>query len=179
LPGVEEPALTIPIGPGRTIAFRGRIDRVDRAPDGSRLVVLDYKTGSTWGHDRLHIDPVRRGTRLQLPIYALAAREHHGDASVEAYYWFVSETQGYKTHGYALGEEQLEKFREALGVIVSGVERGAFPARPGEVGRDGRFENCGFCPYDRVCPRQRARNWERKRGATELREYVELAEPEA
>ena len=29
----------------RKVAFRGFVDRVDRSPDGDRLVVIDYKTG--------------------------------------------------------------------------------------------------------------------------------------
>lgn len=179
LPGADQPPLTIPIGDGRAIAFRGRIDRVDRAPNGSRLVVLDYKTGRAAFYNKLRIDPVGRGTLLQLPIYALAARERHGDVPVGAHYWFVSESEGYAQQGYSLAAHQLEKFQDALGVITGGIARGAFPARPGEARNDGGFTNCLLCPYDRVCPRQRARIWERKREATELREYVELAEPES
>lgn len=51
---------------------KGRIDRMDAAPDGSWMLVLDYKTGSTSslpalhkGSDRLH---------FQLAVYVLAAR---------------------------------------------------------------------------------------------------------
>jgi RecB family exonuclease len=172
----DEP-LVLSLEDGRSIAFRGRIDRVDRAPDGSRLLVLDYKTGSTSIYTRLHIDPVRRGKLLQLPIYALAARQRHGDVPVETYYWFVTESANYDRQGYPLAGPQLTAFQRALSVIVGGIEQGLFPARPGQSRNDG-FENCQLCPYDRVCPGNRARVWGRKRSAPELREYLDLAEPE-
>jgi RecB family exonuclease len=161
----------------RTLAFRGRIDRVDRAPDGERLVVLDYKSGGVWeGHRHLHQDAVHRGQLLQLPVYALAARERFRAAAVAAYYWFVTERQSYASKGYAVDDRRLARFRHVLGIIVAGIENGLFPARPGSSRQDG-FENCQICPYDRVCPGARADLWRRKRNAAELRPYLDLAEP--
>ena len=74
--------------------------------------------------------------------------------------------------------DKLEAFRGTLGVIVDGIEGGFFPARPGEPMNSG-YENCGFCPFDQVCPSDRARVWRRKRGADALRTYVQLAEPDS
>jgi RecB family exonuclease len=175
--GADQPALIVPLGDGRAVAFRGRIDRVDRAPDGSRLVVLDYKSGSANPYRKLDRDPVKRGQVLQLPVYALAAAQAYGDVPAAGYYWFVTERWNYDHEGYDVDEGRLARFRDAVAIIVSGIERGVFPARPGERTYDG-FENCGFCPYDRVCPRDRSRVWRRKRGAQELRDYLDLAEPE-
>ncbi len=172
----DEPPVLVPLA-GRTLAFRGRIDRVDRAPDDGRLVVLDYKSGAVWdGHRNLHQDPVHRGQLLQLPVYALAAQAQFGAAAVAAYYWFVTERANYQRKGYSVDERELARFSEALEVIVGGIENGLFPARPGPSRQDG-YENCQFCPYDRVCPRDRLRAWERKRNAAELRPYLDLAEP--
>ncbi len=172
----DEPPVLVPLA-GRTLAFRGRIDRIDRAPDGGRLVVLDYKSGSVWdGHKNLHHDPVHRGQLLQLPVYALAAKAQFGAEAVAAYYWFVTERANYERKGYSVDERELARFGEALEVIVGGIENGLFPARPGQSRQDG-FENCRICPYDRVCPRDRLRAWERKRNASDLRPYLDLAEP--
>ena len=74
-------------------------------------------------------------------------------------------------------EEKLQRFRDTLSVIVGGIGRGLFPARPGERRNEG-FENCQLCPYDRLCLSDRARIWERKRLVPELRDYVDLAEPD-
>ena len=177
LADAEQPAVTVALDDGRAVAFRGRIDRVDRAPDGSRLLVLDYKSGSPARYAKLKIDPVKRGQLLQLPIYALAAQQRFGPGRVDAAYWFVREQEGYESLGYEITDERLAAFRNAIGVIVDGIGQGLYPARPGERTNE-NFQNCRFCPYDRVCPSDRARVWGRKRGARELRSYVQLAEPE-
>jgi hypothetical protein len=77
-----------------------------------------------------------------------------------------------------MGARTMERFREVLGVIGRGIERGLFPARPGKK-KEGGWDNCTFCAYNRACPGDRERVWDRKRGATELREYVDLAEGDA
>ena len=175
--GAEQPPLVTSLDDGRSIAFRGRIDRVDRSPDGSRLLVLDYKSGSAQWYRQLDKDPLKRGRLLQLPVYALAAQQRYGDAPVRASYWFVNEQANYDLAGYDVTEEKLQQFRDTLSVIVGGIGRGLFPARPGERRNEG-FENCQLCPYDRLCLSDRARIWERKRLVPELRDYVDLAEPD-
>ncbi|OGO49628.1 MAG: hypothetical protein A2148_12175 [Chloroflexi bacterium RBG_16_68_14] len=175
--GAAQPAVVVEIADGRAVAFRGRIDRVDRAPDGTHLLVLDYKSGSRNPYRGLTTDPVKRGRALQLPVYGIAAQQRFGAASVAGYYWFATERWSYEREGFPLGERELATFRHALVVIIEGIERGLFPARPGERRNDG-FENCQICPYDRVCPRDRSRAWQRKRRAPELRDFLDLAEPE-
>ena len=66
--------------------FRGKADRVDRADDGS-LLVLDYKTGKRSPYKGLSAEnPDHGGTLLQLPVYGAAARlhQHTPDAPVQA-----------------------------------------------------------------------------------------------
>lgn len=72
----EIPALSVKVS-GAPVRLRGRIDRVDRHEDGA-LTVVDYKSGSGTDFAELAEDPVARGERLQLAIYALAAEEHFG-----------------------------------------------------------------------------------------------------
>ncbi|HWP35895.1 MAG TPA: PD-(D/E)XK nuclease family protein, partial [Thermodesulfobacteriota bacterium] len=84
------PAPAWPLPGGGTVRFRGVIDRLDVAPDGRRALVLDYKTGRIQEYQALDRDALDRGRRLQLPVYALAARALLGDgAEVGAAYWFV------------------------------------------------------------------------------------------
>jgi RecB family exonuclease len=168
-----EAPLIIPLEDG-AMAFRGRIDRVDRSPDGTRIVVVDYKSGAVRrSHEKLPGDPVHRGQLLQLPIYALAAQARHGAKSADAFYWFVTKSAEYKQHGYELTDQRKARFQDVLGVISRGIGGGVFPARPGPSS-----DNCMFCPYDRACAQDRERAWQRKRGAGELIEYVELCEGE-
>jgi RecB family exonuclease len=171
----DRPPVIADLDETRKIAFRGRIDRVDRAPDGSRLLVLDYKSGSANPFDKMDQDPIKGGTLLQLPIYALAAQQVHGEVPTHSYYWFATEQWNYRRAGYEITAERLKEFRSALVTIVDGIGDGLFPARPGPT-QQGTYVNCMFCPYTRVCPSDKARAWERKRGAPELSQYVTLSE---
>jgi RecB family exonuclease len=78
----DAPALFLPApeGPER-IAVRGRIDRVDRTPDGDEVEVIDYKSGGVEGR----VDGAEFGrSSFQLPIYAAWARQQSGATRVDA-----------------------------------------------------------------------------------------------
>ena len=178
--------VVVDIGNGRNIRFRGAVDRIDRSSDGSRLVVLDYKTGSARGYDVLdpaHADHdiVARGTLLQLPVYAAAARQAYPEAEqAEAYYWFIGQRGAIGLLGGVIDDAAQERFRSVMHTIADGIEGGVFPARPGEeewrpsVGQT--HQNCKFCAYDKLCSSGRGEQWVQLREREELRDYVELAE---
>jgi hypothetical protein len=178
--------VVVDIGNDRQIRFRGAVDRIDRSLDGSRLVVLDYKTGSAWGYDVVdpaHADHdiVARGTLLQLPIYAAAARAAFpGAAQVEAYYWFIGQRGAIELLGGVIDDRAQKRFASVMRTIADGIEGGVFPARPGEevwrpsIGQT--HENCMYCDYDKLCPTGRGEQWVTLRQRDELRDYVELAE---
>jgi RecB family exonuclease len=179
--GEPAPAVEIEVGDGTPLRFGGRIDRVDASPDRSRVVVVDYKTASGAYYRVIEDDPVDRGRLLQLPIYALAARQLVPEArSVAAYYWFVSPRARIELLGGEFDEAAEERFRDVLATIVRGIEHGLFPARPGKdawvVGGGETYESCRFCDYNRVCPTGRADRWDRVRLHGSLARYVDLAE---
>jgi RecB family exonuclease len=171
---------------GRNVAFRGRVDRVDRAADG-RLIVYDYKSGGSFDYAAIDRggDRLAAGTRLQLPIYAMAVRNALGDgmAPISAYYWFASEREGFKRIGYELTPADEARLRTTLGVLAGTVEAGMFPPVPGPTRFDGQsrratYQNCQYCEFDRVCAGgDRKRAWEERKGVPELAAYVALAEP--
>lgn len=160
---------------GRKVSFRGRIDRVDVALDGTRMVVFDYKSGSDVAYRALGADPVKGGRLLQLPVYALAAQLRYGEIPTQAAYWFVGEKTGYRRIPVALDERTTRRLHEVLEAVGEGVDAGLFPANPG--GRGGRegFEHCTYCPYDRVCPGDRQAAWERVQVDVALDPYRRLA----
>lgn len=165
----------------RGLPFRGVIDRLDVSPDGKTVLVLDYKTGGTGGYANMSNDPVKRGTRLQLPVYALAAREKLGipDENVKAAYWFVSSRGGFVTRPQdpVRFDEMQEPFDDVVETIVKGIKRGLFPANPG-MSWSNPTENCGHCDFDKICPprSRRWRTWERKRNNdTRIADYVSMA----
>ena len=173
-PGRGDP-VEIDLPGGRRLTFKGFADRVDLADDG-RAVVVDYKTGSARPFEDLsEQDPVARGTKLQLPIYGLAARSRYGEVPVRSQYWFVSEKGAFRAVGYDLTDPVLDRLHDTLETMVDGIENGIFPGRPGESDR-GSFDNCRYCDFDPICPAQRDREWDRLRDAPELAAYVALSE---
>ncbi len=164
--------IEVALSDGRALRFRGAIDRVDAASDG-RLFVFDYKTGRPYQAFDEN-DPLVGGTRLQLPVYALAARALIGDddGPVDTYYWFVGRGED-RWIGYEVDASTTELFDETLRVIVDGIEAGAFPARPAPPGPR-FFIDCEYCDPDHLGTADRWREWSRKALAPELTDYVEL-----
>jgi ATP-dependent helicase/nuclease subunit B len=108
-------------------------------------------------------DPVAHGTRLQLAIYALAARGFlRCEGPVIGRYWLTSSGRSEDSIACELTEELTARLRDVVSMIVDGIEAGVFPGVPGEetyrVDRP-TFENCAYCDFDRVCPADRERRW--------------------
>ncbi len=180
LPDAAQPPVALALADGRALRFRGSADRVDRADDGS-LVVIDYKTGSARAYAKLSADdPDASGTRLQLPVYAAAAAEAFGSPSgpTLAAYWFVSERSRFAWVGYHVDRAVQARIEDVLAVIVDGIERGVFCARPAEETSWRGWVDCAYCDPDGLGTRDRRLEWERKRHAPELAGYLALAEPE-
>jgi RecB family exonuclease len=168
------------------VKFRGQVDRVDISDDGSRVIVYDYKSGGNSAYTKLDSDPVKKGTKLQLPLYSKAVAHKYPDADISASYWFVRESSTAELKP-APGKYDSTRAETALtaavGTIVEGIEAGAFPARPGGPSNWGEsnesFENCMFCEYARVCPKSKARLWDAKKESDPILEnYLNLAEDE-
>lgn len=178
LSGDDQPALRVTLGPHRVMAVRGAIDRIDRAADG-HLVVIDYKTGSHRNYKDLdQANPHDHGAHLQLPLYGLAAqRWGGGDEPVTVGYWFVSEKGGFKPVGYPLTPDALRDSLGAIDRIVTGIERGLFPAHPQEPVSYQQYVPCAFCDPDGLGTKDGYQRWLAIEHAPELATYLELIEP--
>jgi RecB family exonuclease len=170
------PPVEIDLSDGRALHFRGAADRVDRATDGT-LWVLDYKTGRAWSLDAA--DPLGRGTRLQLPVYARAARASFGkpDTTVGASYWYVSTRGNFSWAELELTDAVADRVDVVLRSIVDGIEHGVFPSRVSPPS-SWSFRPRSYADPDGRGTRDRYREWARKRTAPELAAYVALAEPD-
>jgi ATP-dependent helicase/nuclease subunit B len=137
------PPLTLQY-PETSIRIRGYIDRVDRAPDGS-LRVIDYKAGSS----RISARELEEGTRLQLPLYALAVRDALGlGPVVDGFYWHVgSASPSYlRLERYEGGMEGAAE--AAVGYVkayVGAVREGRFAPTPPSGGCPDHCPAVGFC----------------------------------
>ena len=172
--------MEIPLDDGRALRFRGRADRLDITGDGT-LHVVDYKTGKLSDSYRAITDddPVAGGTKLQLPVYGLAARAYHGHAGtpVRAEYWFATSRGEFKRKGYEITEDVLARASVTVGAIVEGIEAGRFPAHPEDRKSTNVYVSCHSCDPDALGVVELRRQWERKRHDPAMAPYAQLAEP--
>jgi ATP-dependent helicase/DNAse subunit B len=164
---------------GGELRFQGRADKVDQREDGA-LLVTDLKSGSARSFRDLSADnPVAGGEKLQLPVYAHAARARFGNAqtSVEAMYWFVRKDHG-KRVKVPLTDVVEQTYADTVGLIARSIAGGVFPARAPAT-PDYRWVQCAFCNPDGLGHADVRARWEAMRLVPELRRYTRLVEPEA
>ncbi|MGD0082514.1 MAG: PD-(D/E)XK nuclease family protein [Acidimicrobiales bacterium] len=181
----DEAPLVISVA-GREIKFRGRIDRIDAGPAG-KLVVADYKSGKADGYKSLDTDPLGRGSRLQLPIYAKAAVQALGLSAgvgtgggagadavpVRSEYRFLQSSADYAVAPVELTSRLDAELSEVLGVLVATIDSGCFPPRPGTP-QQGHYENCRYCDFDGLCTTDRADLWQRASVDPRMKAFAEL-----
>jgi ATP-dependent helicase/nuclease subunit B len=174
--GTEPVEVALP--DGRVIRFRGSADRVDRVGDG--IVVVDYKTGPTRSYKGLgEDDPTAGGSKLQLPVYAYAARAVLGlpEAPVAAEYWFLRKDRGTRI-SVPLTPQVHETHQEVLAVIADGIAAGLFPHRPPKGDGWAGYIECPYCDPDGLGVEEHRDRWERKRRDPRLAAYLALVEPD-
>lgn len=167
--------------PGGAILLRGSADKVDRTRDGV-LLVTDIKTGSARKFKGLDEDPVAAGTKLQLPVYALAALQSTdevlaGATRAEAQYWFVRAADRGKRIPVVLDDETQRLYASTLGGLVASIATGLFPAKPSEKAAYG-WVDCPWCTPDGVGHEEARESYERKRRDPALSALVGLIDPQ-
>ncbi len=138
--GSTEPHSREPIGielpDGRVLKVIGKIDRIDRHPDGS-LRLRDYKTGKAPRDDGGFF---RGGKQLQIPFYVLAARQLIPDAPVtEA---FLDYVDGGRQVAFDPQRVTGEEFRQFLARMLDVIASGIFAQEP---------TSCDFCDFTAAC----------------------------
>ena len=172
-------------GPARRAAdcaSRGPIDRVDREADGS-LLVIDYKTGKGTSLPDVDDDRLDRGKRLQLPIYADAARRALGPPTSHRRPSRPTTGSSRRVGGRPGGAVPVD---DAVQAPLRGRrghrrrrhrEAATSPPTRARRGSTGPA-TAAFCDFNRVCPSSRVDLWEGVRKDEALDRYVELAEGE-
>jgi RecB family exonuclease len=120
------------------IVVAGRIDRIDRCPDGG-VKVVDYKTGRA--RDQKNADE-----SLQLSIYAMAA-QRKWNYRVEALVFHNLEENVPVSTTRSAG--QLQEASDRIEAAARKIADGEFKPKTGF--------HCSFCAYRNVCPAQEKR----------------------
>ncbi|MFN2617514.1 MAG: ATP-dependent helicase [Thermoleophilaceae bacterium] len=114
--------------------LRGRVDRVDRRPDGS-YELIDYKTGKAKSAADLRED-------VQLSLYQMGARESWRlETAAQSYFYVLTGEKVPVEHS----EEELERVKATIADIAEGIGRQEFEPTPSH-------EVCSFCDYRIICP---------------------------
>jgi hypothetical protein len=134
-----EPAVPVRLA-GGTIRMAGAIDRIDRTDEGG-LVIIDYKTGGTYGYQR-STGIYHGGRRLQHVLYAAIATQLYGASVVRAEYHFPTVKGGADRATYTADE-----LSKGLGVVDSLLDIAA----SGHFHATEDSNDCRFCDYAAVC----------------------------
>jgi DNA helicase-2/ATP-dependent DNA helicase PcrA len=113
---------------------RGRVDRVDRLPDGD-FELIDYKTGERKTAAELEND-------LQLALYRLAAREAWEIEASTGSYYYVLDGDKVAAPTKPDDAERVERTVLAVGEGIIGQD---FEPRPSPT-------VCSWCDYRLICP---------------------------
>jgi DNA helicase II / ATP-dependent DNA helicase PcrA len=114
--------------------LRGRVDRVDRLPDGD-YELIDYKTGRPRSAAQLRED-------VQLSLYAVGAREAWGlDSSRQAYLYVLDDAK------VPLPVEDVDRdwITETVFEVADGIKAQGFEPTPS-------YAACSVCDYRIACP---------------------------
>ncbi len=114
--------------------MRGRVDRVDRLPDGG-YELIDYKTGRPKSAEALRDD-------MQLALYAIAAREAWDlEAETRSYYYVLDDLK-VRVGGAEVGGEWI---RDTVEDVAQGILAQGFEPTPS-------YATCSQCDFRIVCP---------------------------
>ena len=132
--------VTLELPGGRTVRFKGRLDRVDATATGARIV--DYKTGKGATEEKR----LKDGLSVQLPVYQMAVRQaadvDYG--KITCLYRLVTRRGGFEELRLPDAEDVAgRRLRDLVAAAVALVDAGLFPRST--AGR------CDYCDVNYAC----------------------------
>ncbi len=157
--------LEVATSAGASVAFRGKIDRLDLSPSTGQVRVIDYKTGKYfWGRE----EQFKGGRELQLALYNRAAKAIFPDRDVaEAVYYYATATGEYRRKACPATPEVDAALTTVLTTLDDLAVAGVFPPVA---------DSCRFCDFQAVCGPFRENRAQRKSGDPRLASFKRLRE---
>lgn len=132
LPASVEQSFQLDMG---DFLLTGRIDRLDRHPDGT-YEIIDYKTNRK-------LPPIARLAQdYQLPIYQYAATRVWGIKPGKLTFYYLLPNQRFTTRPWS--EERVKSMLDELYAVAEAIRREKFPPRPNPL--------CPWCDFATLCP---------------------------
>jgi DNA helicase-2/ATP-dependent DNA helicase PcrA len=129
IPAFIEKNFNIKIG---DYMLTGRIDRIDKLPDGV-YEVIDYKTSESKAIDQMK--------KLQLYLYALVCRDIFRIPATKLSFYFLEDG---KKVSISTGYDELDSVKEDILNYIEQIRKTDFVPTPGFL--------CQFCDYRLICP---------------------------
>ncbi len=117
--------------------LRGRIDRIDKMPDG-RLEIVDYKTGQ--GKDKITGEDKEQLLIYQIAIKQLPEFKNIGEAGLLTYY-YLDENNKVSFLG---SDKEISKLEKNISEILSRIKSLDFNPKPEKF-------ICGHCDFRDIC----------------------------
>ena len=114
--------------------LRGRVDRVDRHPDGS-YELIDYKTGRARTPSQLKDD-------IQLSLYQIGAKESWKLESSRQSYYYVLDDEKVPLEPT---EEDVIRIKDTATEVASAILAQQFEPKPS-------YSACSTCDFQLICP---------------------------
>ena len=115
------------------IKLKGKIDRIDKLPNGS-VEIIDYKTGNSKTQKEVDDD-------VQMTIYKMAAEEALNIKPDSLSFYYLEAGEKISTNRT---QKQIDAQKKVIKDVVDGIKEKNFKPNPGQ--------SCRFCPYKRICP---------------------------
>ena len=159
------------------LTLRGRIDRIDVAPDGRGAVIRDYKTASKVAGAGAFDD---RGA-LQVPLYIRAVRDLLGLEPIAGIYEPLGATRDRRPRGLAMRDDprleglelvrrgkdlrDAEEFDAAVAAATDRARAAARDMHQGKIDRRPLGGRCpDYCTFQPICRLERALGLESEQG---------------
>ncbi len=150
---------------GRSLMFRGKMDRLDVAARPRRVRVVDYKSGR---YDWEDGDEFCGGRKVQLAIYVLAAGAAYPKYEVtESRYYYSTAFGRFRTKGIEGSDAARNTLKQVLTTLDDTVAKGAFAPVA---------DACDFCDYQPICGPHREQRAARKKGDPRLAAFYRMRE---